>query len=371
MYNNVARRPLIIVIDEDDDIGSALGKSVVKGYQEVLKAATEFAIMRPEDADSNAMFVGLKMYRELKDEGLDPEILVVGGHPTNSLRAQDLIKRRVLEAIKDDNSSYELYIVSDGMDELLMAEVLRDVGPIAGVRRVVVEQSLGVEGSYILLARYVRKALNDPRYSRYFLGVPGALLLVFGVITMLGYLYLALKTIAALLGLFLVIKGFDLEDKTLAALKRAATEVRESGPFQLAGLGFLALTAALSSYYFYVLATSPAPLNVKVGQSISYPLTAIIVGIMVYIVIGSVLNKMSRRRFDLWHEAELLVVLLSLVVGFYSIGHAIATIPPPSSLYSVTASYIYSILIGSGFLTYVIVGAALASIIEIYRRARR
>ena len=371
MHEDAARRPLIVVIDEDDDIGATLGRSVVKGYQEVLEAATEFAVRRPEDADSNAIFVGLKMYRELKGEGLDPEILVVGGHPTDSLRAQDLIKRRVLEAIRDDSSSYELYIVSDGMDELLMAEVLRDVGPIAGVRRVVVEQSLGVEGSYILLARYVRKALNDPRYSRYFLGVPGALLLVFGIITMLGYLYLALKAIAALLGLFLVIKGFNLEDRTLDALKRAAAEVRESGPFQLAGLGFLALTVALSGYYFYALATSPTPLNVKVGQSISYPLTAVIVGVMVYIVIGSVLNKMARRRFDLWREAELLVVLLSLVVGLYSIGRAIAATPLPSSLSGVTASYIYSILIGSGFLSYVVVGAALASILEIYRRARR
>ncbi|MGC9209665.1 MAG: DUF373 family protein [Acidilobus sp.] len=361
------RRPLIVVIDEDDDIGSTLGTSVVKGYENVLKAGIEFATARPEDADSNSIFVGLNLYKRFKEEGRDPEIVIVGGHPKSGLLAQDLIKKRVKEVIGASKGNYELYIVSDGLDELLMAEVLRDVGPIAGVKRVVVEQSLGVEESYVLLARYIRKALNDPRYSKYFLGVPGVLLLVFGVLTIFGYLLLSLKIIAALLGLFMILKGFNVEEAAWRAAKSVAVRLKESSPLQLAGLGILAVTVLASSYSVYFTARSSAPLPVKVGVIISVDLTVVMIGVTMYILVSEVFFKLSRRDFSLWREAEVLVTLIMMAVAFYFLGGAISSTQFPSAI---TSSYVYQVVIGSGFLFYAVLGAASASLIEIARRVK-
>ncbi len=360
------RRPLIVVVDEDDDIGSTLGTSVVKGYENVERAALSFAIERPEDADTNSIFVGLSLYRQLEKEGRKPEIMIVGGHPRSGLLAQDLIKRRVEEAIQDSDE-YELYIVSDGLDEILMAEVLHDVGPIAGVKRVVVEQSLGVEESYVLLARYIRKALNDPRYSKYFLGVPGLLLLVFGVLTIFGYLLLSLKVIAALLGLFMILKGFNVEDAAWRAARSVVGRLRESSALQLTGIGILAVTVVAGAYSLYFTLRSPVAMSIKVGDIISFDLTLIIVGIVMYILVSDVFFKLSKRDFNLWRETEVLATLIMMSVGFYFLGSAITSTQLPAAI---TSGYVYQMVIGSGFLFYAVVGAASASLIEILRRVR-
>ena len=361
------RRPLIVVIDEDDDIGATLGTSIIKGYENVEKAALDFATERPEDADTNSIFVGLSLYRQFEKEGRDPEIVVVGGHPRSSLLAQDLIKRRVQEAIGGRSDEYELYIVSDGLDEILMAEVLRDVGPIAGVKRVIVEQSLGVEESYVLLARYIRKALNDPRYSKYFVGVPGVLLLVFGILTIFGYLLLSLKVIAALLGLFMILKGFNVEDAAWRATRSVLTRLRESSPLQLTGLGILAVTAVAATYSLYFLLRSTASLSIKVGDVLSFDVTLIMVGVAMYILVSDVFFKLSMRDFNLWREAETLAALIMMSVAFYFLGTAVASTTLPAAI---TSGYVYEIVIGSGFLFYAVVGAASASLIEILRRVK-
>lgn len=356
------RRPLIVVIDIDDDIGSTLGRSLIVGYEEVTSAATQFAILRPEDPDSNAMFVGLNLYREMASDGRNPEIVVVGGHPKNMLLAQSLVKSRLKQAVAGSSDSFELYVVGDGIDEVSMAQVLNDVGPIAGVKQVIVEQSLGVEGSYLLLARYIRKALNDPRYSRYFLGIPGVLLLVFGLLTILGYLLLALKTIAALLGFFMIIKGFDLESRTWYLVRAGVQRLHEGGVFQIAGVGALAVSIIVSIYGMYMLGRSSAPLAEKVGYAVSYDVTTMIIGIVVYIIIADVFFKVSRRGFRLFREAQALSVLITLAAGLYYMGLSIASLPIPTA---VSSSYVYSVVIGSGFLVLVLVGAAIAALIEV------
>jgi putative membrane protein len=73
-------------------VGRYLGKSLLVGYDEVLKAAVKFALERPEDADVNAMFAGLNLYRRLS-KGYDRvEIAVVGGDSLSMIDAQRKVK---------------------------------------------------------------------------------------------------------------------------------------------------------------------------------------------------------------------------------------------------------------------------------------
>ncbi|MCX8196218.1 MAG: DUF373 family protein, partial [Acidilobaceae archaeon] len=141
-------KPLVVVVDLDDDISEVIGQSLAVGEEMVLDAALSYAIERPEDADLNAIFSGLSLYRKLKSQGLEPEIAIVGGSKKDVVDAQIKVRERVKKVLERLEGGRELYIVGDGLDEVLVAEVLGDLAPVAAVKRVVVEQQESIETSY-------------------------------------------------------------------------------------------------------------------------------------------------------------------------------------------------------------------------------
>ncbi|MEM4512824.1 MAG: DUF373 family protein, partial [Acidilobaceae archaeon] len=153
------RRPLVVVVDIDDDIFEVTGSSVIAGSENVLSAALAYARARPEDADLNAIFYGLSLYWRFRERKLDPEIAIVGGHRSDEVEAQLRLKERVKKLVEELGGNVELYIVGDGLDEVMIGEILSDIAPIAVSKRIVVEQHPGIETSYVLLSRYIRKAV--------------------------------------------------------------------------------------------------------------------------------------------------------------------------------------------------------------------
>ncbi|AFZ71094.1 putative membrane protein [Caldisphaera lagunensis DSM 15908] len=358
------KKPLILIIDIDDDIGSVTGKSLVYGKEDVMKAALEFAEKRPEDADTNAIFAGLNLYESMKNSSKEPDIAIVGGHPTNTLLAQMFVKDRVKQLIDKIGNNVELYLVSDGTDELLIAEVLRELAPIAGLKRVIVEQHLGVEGSYFLLARYIRKAINDPRYSKYFLGIPGVLIALFGILSIFGYIILALKVILAIAGIFLILKGFNIENKSYNAMRSLANYLRETSHFQIAGLGILAVTilaSIVAGYYSFV--TRPKNLIILIGSVSANSLPILLAGFTLYIVVARIFYKVTKSNLYIFKEIASIAVIVSLAFAFSQLGLSLETYG--LSLNLITASDIINIFIGSGFLLYSVAGAGVAALIEL------
>ena len=66
MSKVMQRRVLILCVDKDDDIGQVLEcQTPIIGRDFVLKMAVLFAIKRPEDSDSNAMFAAVQIYDQL------------------------------------------------------------------------------------------------------------------------------------------------------------------------------------------------------------------------------------------------------------------------------------------------------------------
>lgn len=60
-------KTLILCIDQDDDIGKKAKVSTpIVGVDANKEAAATLAIADPEEADSNAMFGAIKLYRERK-----------------------------------------------------------------------------------------------------------------------------------------------------------------------------------------------------------------------------------------------------------------------------------------------------------------
>jgi putative membrane protein len=91
--------------------------------------------------------------------------------------------------------------------------------PIVSVQRVIIKQSRSVEYSYAILGRYIKMLVFDPRYSKFFLGVPGALLVASGLATLLGLTKEAIAILLSILGSAFIIRAFDI-DKALGSLGR-------------------------------------------------------------------------------------------------------------------------------------------------------
>jgi putative membrane protein len=79
--------------------------------------------------------------------------------------------------------------------------------------------SRSVEYSYAVFGKYVKMLIYDPRYSKFFLGVPGALLIASGFATIFGFTREALAIVLSILGVAFVIRAFDI-DKAVGSLNR-------------------------------------------------------------------------------------------------------------------------------------------------------
>ena len=74
-------------------------------------------------------------------------------------------------------------LVSDGEDDERVIPVIQTIVPVISIQRVIIKHSRSVEYSYAVMGRYIKMLVYDPRYSKFFLGVPGALLIATGLAT--------------------------------------------------------------------------------------------------------------------------------------------------------------------------------------------
>jgi len=359
------RKPLIVVVDIDNDVESVLGRRVIIGYDEVRRAALEYGEKRPEDADLNAMFAGLELYKRFRREGRDPEIVVVGGHEVDSLEAQRRIKESIREVVSRIGEPVEFYIVSDGEDEMAVAEVLHDLGEIGGFRRVVVEQHLGIEGNYLLLFKYLKKAVQDPKYARYFVGVPGIALFLIALLAILDIAYLALEVLAVIIGIMMFIRGFNLEEPLENWIRSIIAGIRESPHFNIAGILTLLVFAGAGLYAGYTVYTEAREFSTLViGEIMRTTIPLIGAGIVSYVLITRLFSKASKGDINLLRDVEIMIVVAAVSLGFFNLGtyikaHFAGETPTTIPLTAFTES---------GFIQYVIIGTGLAALIEVFRR---
>ncbi len=346
---------LIVVVDLDDDVAEVGYTTPILGEENVLRAAIDFAIAKPEDSDSNAMFAGIQLYRRLVSAGHPAEIVVVSGSREDAVEAQLRVKRQVEEVVKHIGGDVELYLVSDGEDDLMVTEILSSVAPIAAVRRVIVEQHLGIEGGVILLAKYLKKALVDARFSRYTLGVPGLIVSTWALLSLAGYADVVYRATMLIIGLFMVIKGFSLEGKIVEVVE----DILGRPPLVLAGtlvFAMFALASAASAYYASNESTALSALASIMETSI--PLFA--AGMISYVIIARLMYKITRGDLGVTGEAAFIVLATFMSIAFYKLGGAVRSIAETAD-----SEAVVSAILGSGFVETSVIGAGLAGIIEL------
>jgi putative membrane protein len=213
------RRVLVACVDRDNDLGKNGGvETPVFGRDQCINAGTRLAIEDPEDADANAIFGAIKIYEELVTKGYETEVAIIAGAYNRGIEADEKISSELI-AVLSKFKAEGVVIVSDGEDDETVIPLIQAMVPVISIQRIIMRHSRSVEYSYAVFGKYVKMLIYDPRYSKFFLGVPGALLIASGFATIFGFTREALAIVLSILGVAFVIRAFDI-DKAIGSLNR-------------------------------------------------------------------------------------------------------------------------------------------------------
>lgn len=207
----ISSRLLVICVDRDNDVGDKAGVATpVVGRNACIEAAQKLALEDPEDADANSIFFAIKTYEDLVSKGYQTEVIVVAGVGDRGVQADEKIVREV-KSVLNSFSANGAVIVSDGEDDESVIPIIQNVVPIVSVQRCVMKVSRSVEYSYAVFGKYLKMIAYDSKYSKFFLGVPGILLLIGGIGTISGYTQEIFAVLVSILGGAFLIRAFDVD----------------------------------------------------------------------------------------------------------------------------------------------------------------
>ncbi|HEU03919.1 MAG TPA: DUF373 family protein [Nitrosopumilus sp.] len=204
-------RLLVICVDRDNDVGEKTGiQTPVVGRNACIEAAQRLALEDPEDADSNSIFAAIKTFEDLISKGYEAQVVTVTGVKNRGVKADEKIASEIRSVLQKFSANGAV-IVSDGEDDESVIPVIQNVLPVISVQRVVMKVSRSVEYSYAVFGKYLKMIAYDSKYSKFFLGVPGILLLIGGIATIVGYTAEIFAVLISILGGAFLIRAFDID----------------------------------------------------------------------------------------------------------------------------------------------------------------
>jgi putative membrane protein len=223
------KRILILCVDRDNDLGTkAEIKTPVIGKEENLNAAVALALQDPEEPDANAMFEAIRVYNRLQDEIKPSEVFEIATICGSELGGVSADRKIVTElgGLLTSFPAGEVILVTDGYSDEAVLPLIESRVPVSSVRRIVVKHSKSIEETAALFTRYTKMIMENPRYSRIALGLPGLLFLILGILSIFNLLYYYWIAFIFVLSAFMLVKGFGV-DKTA---KKFYQWIREYSP---------------------------------------------------------------------------------------------------------------------------------------------
>ena len=211
IHSSTANKLLVICVDRDNDVGEKTGiVTPVVGRNACIEAAQRLALEDPEDADSNSIFYAIKTYEDLVSKGYDSEIITVAGVEDRGVQADEKIAREIRQVLEKFSANGAV-IVSDGEDDESVIPIIQNILPVVSVQRVVMRVSRSVEYSYAVFGKYLKMIAYDSKYSKFFLGVPGILLLIGGIASVFNYTTEIFAVLVSILGAAFLVRAFDVD----------------------------------------------------------------------------------------------------------------------------------------------------------------
>jgi len=312
VQSSTASKLLVICVDRDDDVGEKTGITTpVIGRDACIEAAQRLALEDPEDADSNAIFSAIKTYEDLVSKGYNAQVITVTGVTGRGVQADEKIAAEIKSVLKTFHADGSV-IVSDGEDDEMVIPIIQNVIPVISVQRVVMKVSRTIEHSYALFGKFLKMVVYDPKYSKFFLGVPGILLLIGGIGVVTGYTAEIFAVLVSILGGAFLIRAFDI-DKAWSSWAKPTPEgfirlftlitglilIAAAVPAGIASVGVENISADLGILQLI-------SDNVMVGQFISGMIPFLWIGIGT-IFVGILFNNWLNRK--LRHISDILRVI--------------------------------------------------------------
>ena len=298
---------LILVADRDNDIGEKANViTPLRGKKNCLEGANQLILADPEEADANTIFAAISEYDKLIEEGHNCEISVISGDKDEGFKADKKLAKE-FDNIQNSYNPKEVFFISDGVNEREIKPIIESRVPIVSIKRVVVKHSKSLEVSYAIFGRYLKSVIFEKKYSRYALGVPGILILLYGFLTYFDLAREGLLITTLIIGITAIIRGFDL-DKMLSQISNPSKNLTLRGYLRL----FSTLTSILiivvgiiqgytkltNTYEYELLASNPnAVLNygsILFGVFINNSMNLIWLGIGLSFLATILYNRLER-----------------------------------------------------------------------------
>ena len=346
---------LVLCVDRDGDIGAKANlRTPILGREENLDSAVAFALKDPEEPDANAMFEAVRVFDRLKTEGKPHEgfqIATISGSEFGDVSADRKLVSELNEVLANFKAS-EVVLVTDGFQDELVLPLIESRVPVSSVRRIVIKHSKSIEETAAVFSRYFKMVVEDPRYSRVLLGIPGILLIVLVILSIYNLLALTWLVFLVILGGALLIKGFGVDKAVKSAVKWIRDYEPPPVPVQITSFATAAgLLSVVTGVYLGIsevsngLVTFPTlgELPRLLGEFIQYAVVLIFIGICV-VLSGRAIKWYFER------DARLLrtVVIIAVVAWSSQIALQVSQIliNPASEYAGLVVSILVGILVG-------------------------
>ncbi len=215
---------LVVCLDRTDDVGKKTGlQPPIVGWEAVRALVTDVGLADPEDSGVNSLLEALRVTQSLRDENEEAIVAVVSGDHESMVSADRAVARQLDELMEQYEPASAIVIIDSAEDERLVPIVESRV-QVDSVDRVVVRQARDLESTYYLLKQF----LADEELRQTILVPLGLTLLVFPILATLVGPAEGAAAITAVIGLFLLYKGFSIDD-LVTGFARQARESLYSG----------------------------------------------------------------------------------------------------------------------------------------------
>lgn len=338
-------RLLVLCVDRDGDIGSKTEeKTPILGREKNLQAAVSLALNDPEEPDANAMFAALRVYDQIRKQEQAQqriEVATISGLQILGVEADRKLVRElnaVLEAFQANN----VILVTDGYADEAVLPLVESRVPVTSVQRIIIKHSESIEETAALFGKYLKMLVNNPRYSRIALGVPGLMLIILAVMYVGGWIYYTWIALLIVFGVVFLVKGFGVDRATTRLVRWIGGYEPPPLPIQIAGFALAGGVIALSIGVFlgingaaYTYSQNPQAslegwaglLPVLVGEFIGQSIYLIVIGICVALS-GRIIRWYFERDIRLLRTVVFIVVIAWCSQIFSQVSAILVSTPP-------------------------------------------
>ncbi|MEM4076077.1 MAG: DUF373 family protein, partial [Metallosphaera sp.] len=168
------------------------------------------------------------------------------------------------------------------------------------------EQHRGVEETYILLGKYIKKLATERRYSRLFLGVPGIILLSSSLLAIGGLTAFVLPTILLVIGGAMLVRGFGVDD--------AIERWWENSTIMVIVSILSTISIIIAIINGYLDATMYKTFDLTSVSSVILVILPYLTFSIIILYSGKLLSRAISRDIKVWHD--LLKIIASILIYF-------------------------------------------------------